>query len=191
MDFYVIYPRFLGLIGNYKYIMITDGDLTCESSEWLQEQISILNNDDIFCCAIDLLSENLPLKTFPESQYWIPSHEPTDNNYIESFTGVHLLLFRTENFLGVLKYLKLEDQRFTDMNMYHYCCNIINKKWVKTKNIKAYHLTWDVYADLNHPYTIEKNIIYNNQELVNKWCGYTISSLDKNNMIKENRKEVG
>ena len=163
----------------YKYILLTDGDLICKDSNWLQEQLDIINkNQNIFCCAMDLSIENLPIKTFPEAAGWIPPSTPTSDNFIECPTGVHSLLFNTEDFLGMIQYLKKENTKFDDVHMYHYCYGVLKKKWVKTKYAKAYHLTWDTYADLNHPYTIEKKRIYANQDLVNKWCGYTVFSLD-------------
>jgi len=166
-------------ISKYTYILLTDGDLSCNDPTWLQQQIDIINNNpNIFCCGVDLSQENLPLLTFPDSKTWIPTPTTAEKDFIECPTGVQLLLFKTEVYISTINYLKKENKLFTDVDMLAYCRNILKKRWIKTKNIKAYHHTWDAYADLNHPYTIAKRKLYDNPELTNKYCDYTIYSFD-------------
>ena len=173
----------------YKYILLTDGDLICKDPNWLDEQLNVINKyEDVFCCAADLLADNLPVKTFPEAVGWIPYSIETNEEFIDCVTGVHLVLFRSQQFIDMINYLNDNNIRWADITMHSYCANIIKKRWAKTKYSKAYHLTWDAYADLNHPYTITKKEIYYHQELVNKWCGYKLYTLDIENNIVE--KEV-
>jgi hypothetical protein len=37
--------------------------------------------------------------------------------------------------------------------MHRFCYEVLHKKWARTKRATAYHLTWDLYGDKNHPYT--------------------------------------
>lgn len=137
-----------------NYIMLTDGDLTVESGDWLAEELFILEkNPDVFCCAISLDTSNLPLKTFPDAIHWIPPDIKIEDSYIEAFTGVHLLVFRTQEFKNFLQWRKENNVKFVDSVLHEYCYKVAHKKWAKTKKHLAKHLTWDIYNDLQHSYT--------------------------------------
>jgi hypothetical protein len=176
-------------LSKYEYILLTDGDMSCSDSTWLQQQLNIINNNkDIFCCAMDLLTDNLPLSTFPDSKKWIPHPTSLENDFIECPTGVHLMLIKSDIYIDTINWLNKENRLFTDFDMLDYC-RILKKRWVKTKNVKAYHHTWDAYADLNHPYTKIKKILFDNPALTNKYCNYTIYSFDENiNDIKVDKR---
>ena len=142
------------IIHKSKYVIVTDGDIESNNHEWLKEQKNILkNNSDVFSCGISLDMSNLPLKTFPEAKNWIPPDESEQPDYFEVYTGVHLLLMRSKELLSFMDWKNQEDLAFVDGNLHKYCTSVLHKKWARTKNTKAIHLTWDLYHDRNHPYT--------------------------------------
>jgi hypothetical protein len=142
---------------HYDYMLLTDGDLECEDNSWLAEELSILeSNPDAFCCAVSLDMSNLPLNTFPDAISWVPDDIRRTQYYAEGLTGAHLLLLRVSDFEGFWKFKKKNGLRFLDNAMHHYCYHIARKKWLKTALSKARHLTWDVYSNLEHPYTKHK-----------------------------------
>ncbi|MFN3299526.1 MAG: hypothetical protein ACK41Z_04960 [Sediminibacterium sp.] len=154
-----------------EYILITDGDMVVPSKlgkpDWLDEEISIINNySDIECCGINLSPENLP-KDNPffnnntnkiyNCENWIPDkfgiiHE----DFVEADTGVHLLLFKRSTFEEFLFLRKKSGWRFLDENLRNFIKSEKKMKWVITKHNYCLHLTWDIYNDPNHPYTILK-----------------------------------
>lgn len=139
---------------SYDYVLVTDGDLEPIDSNWLHEQLKIINNNpDVFVCGIDLDMSNLPVNTFPNVHNWIPKTIRETEDYLECTTGLHYLLFRKRDFTSFLAYRRQNNLHFVDGTLHHYCYNVIYKKWAKTKVCKAIHLTWDSYQDLNHPYT--------------------------------------
>lgn len=152
----IVIDRELPLIKNQKYFMISDGDLLFYSKNSFIEIFNVLNtNDDVFSCGISLDMSNLPIDVFPESKNWIPQDICEHDNFIEARTGAHFLMLRTSYFLEYWSYRKKKNLRFLDSTMANYCYNNL-KKWGRTKYSSARHLTWDSYADINHPYTKEK-----------------------------------
>lgn len=137
-----------------KYVMLTDGDLVASSQDWLSEELSIIeNNPHVFCCAISLNMDNLPLRNYPDAINWIPPDIKIEESYIEARTGAHLLLFRTEEFKDYLKWRNENNLSFRDYTLHRFCYDIISKKWARTLINQAVHLTWDIYNEPNHTYT--------------------------------------
>jgi len=141
----------------YEYVVITDGDLTVTDNCWLDEQKRILNNhSDAFACSVDLSLENLPSKQiYSDVDTWHSTPVNIFHDCQEGFTGASLLLFKEPTFRDFMKYLNNNNFDFVDGNMRKYCLNH-KMKWLRTKHAKAYHHTWDLYHDPNHPYTIMK-----------------------------------
>lgn len=142
------------LIESRKFVMLTDGDITCDSPGWLAEETRVLKKHrDVFACGVTFDQVNLPTETFPEATEWIPPDKSVNADYFETYTGGHLLLFRSFELLNFLDWQQQNDKPFVDGVLHDYCTNVLHKKWARTKKAKAYHLTWDLYKDLNHPYT--------------------------------------
>ncbi len=153
----IVISKELEKISRDEYFIISDGDLVLEDKDSYIEIKNILDNHyNLFACGISLDKRNLPLDNFPESVSWIPEDISEEVDYYEARTGAHLLMLRTSDFLKYWKFREYKNESFTDSSMANYCYNSQNKKWGRTKNSKALHLTWDSYNDLNHPYTIEK-----------------------------------
>jgi len=141
------------LIKKSRFVILTDGDLKSSDDFWLDEEIAILNNHrDVFACGISLDKSNLPIKTFPEAKGWIPDDDAAYDDYYQTWTGGHLLMLRGAELYNFLEWRARKNLSFVDGNMHMYCREI-NKHWARTKKSQAYHLTWDLYTDLNHPYT--------------------------------------
>jgi hypothetical protein len=69
---------------------------------------------------------------------------------------------------------------FSDTLLRKWCKRVAEKKWVRTKQTKAYHLTWDRYMDLNHPYTqIKTQNTLRKLFHHHRYCGYTLYTRDK------------
>lgn len=138
-------------------VLVTDGDLTALNQSWLDEEKEILNNNaEVFTCGISLNMFNLPLKAFPEAVNWIPLDRAVYDGFIEAVTGVHLLLFRGDELASFVDWWRENKTPFVDGELHKYCYEVIGKKWARTKYSKARHLTWDLYADLEHTYTKKK-----------------------------------
>ena len=126
------------------YVLVTDGDLTAQPT-FLDESLSIIENENVFSVSVALDLSNLPVIAFPEATTWYPPATQHDN-YDVGYTGMHLTLMRTHdvrNFLGTQK-------RFYDVNLHHFSKP---RHWARTKLHQARHITWDTYRDRNHPYT--------------------------------------
>jgi hypothetical protein len=74
-------------------------------------------------------------------------------NYYEAATGGHLMMLRGKDFAKYINWKNENKILHIDDEMRKYCYDTLHKKWARTKKSKAYHLTWDLYADKNHPYT--------------------------------------
>ncbi len=136
------------------YAVITDGDVTVDNGDWLKEEIKVLKkHKDVFAIGTTLDKVNLPLETFPEATGWIPEdiHEYPD--FFAVNTGAHLLLLRGQELADFIAWKDENDLQFVDGTLHRYASEVLHKKWARTKNAKAYHLTWDLYFDRNHPYT--------------------------------------
>lgn len=139
------------------FVIITDGDLICENNNWLQEEINILRKHrDVFACGISLEMSNLPTSTFPSSVNWIPPDMNVFDDYNEAYTGGHLLLMRGAWLADYMAWSKDNKLHFLDSNMHKFCYEVMHKKWARTKYARAYHITWDLYQDKEHPYTKQK-----------------------------------
>lgn len=156
MAYDIVITKELPLISKSRYVMITDGDLTCDDQNWLDEEIAILaQHTDVFACGVSLDMSNLPLKNFPEAKSWIPPDAQEFDDYYEPVTGTggHLLLMHGKGMAGFMRWKDENNVHFLDSNMHRYCREVLNKKWARTKRAQAYHLTWDLYQDKNHAYT--------------------------------------
>jgi hypothetical protein len=138
-----------------EYFMLTDGDLwIADEPDWLAEEINILDHcPEVAVCGINLDLSNLPLKTFPEAVNWLVKVLSETELYDEAATGPQFLLLRSEALAGFLDYRKEKGLRVLDHIMYRYCCDVLGRKWVRTKHSTARHLAWDRYQNPDHPYT--------------------------------------
>jgi hypothetical protein len=149
-----VFEKELELIEKNPYVIITDGDLVSNDKSWLKEELNIMKmHPEVFACGISLDMSNLPLKSFPEAASWIPVDKSEEDDFYETATGGHLLMMRGNEFSAYHKWRSKKGVKHIDSEMFKYCYNTLNMKWVRTKKSKAYHLTWDLYADKNHPYT--------------------------------------
>ncbi len=152
--FSIVFNNELKLIKKSRFVLLTDGDLTVENKRWLNEEISILkSHKDVLACGVSLNMSNLPVNAFPEAKNWIPDDINQQSDYIEALTGAHLLLFRGRQLSTFMSWWNGTDKAFVDGIFHNYCYDIAHKKWARTKTATAYHLTWDLYSDKNHPYT--------------------------------------
>jgi hypothetical protein len=153
----IVIDRLLPLFKQDPYFIITDGDIAVNGTNWLHEQLAIMNaNEEVFACGVSLDLSNLPLKTFPEAASWVAKDIAVYADYIECRTPCMLLMLRTSDFLNYWKYRATHQMNLTDGTMSKFCYGIIQKKWARTPINSLLHLTWDSYADINHPYTIAK-----------------------------------
>ncbi len=149
---HAVWDAEIELIRKSRFVLISDGDLVPQP-DWLNEELSILKrNPDVWAVGITLERSNLPLKTFPDADKWLAEDTAEHADYYETVTGAHLEMHRGPEFYEMMKAMRAADTRIVDTEMHHYGARL-GKKWARTKKTTAYHLTWDLYADLNHPYT--------------------------------------
>ncbi len=152
--FSVVLEKERGIIKDYKYVVLTDGDLTSKDTGWLKEELNVLkHNPSVFVCGISLDQFNLPTEAFPEAKNWIPPDISEQNDYFEARTGLHLLIFSRPDLLGFLDWFKTKKHPFVDSTLHYYCYDVLQRKWSRTKKAKAHHLTWDLYSDRSNAYT--------------------------------------
>ena len=169
------------------YFIMSDGDLICDNDNWLEEEISILEqNKEVFAVATDLIMTNLP--KLPNSENWVKKAQEVKNkNYNLGTSGIWFLMYRRKEFEKCLDYLISKAIIPIDSSQHKYCSHI-NKYWARTKKSKAYHLTWDLYRNENHPYTIYKQSkSFKDHWQHNKYSNYTIYKLCFNGTIKNKR----
>lgn len=136
-----------------KYLIVSDGDVVVDNPKaWLKETLRTLRYKNVFCVGAGLKLDNLPLKTFPDALSWIPPLI-NDSPFHEGRTGCQLLTLRSKDMLKFLKWKEENGRFFTDGDMNNFCYKIIEKKWARTSQNLAYHLTWDLYANLDNEYT--------------------------------------
>lgn len=141
------------IIKNSAHIIITDGDLVPDSG-WLCEEKRVLRKyKDVLTCGVTLNKSNLPLEAFPNASEWIPDDIAERKYCFEAITGGHLLLFRGKEFAEYLSWRRENNLPHLDGTMHRYCSDVKKMHWARTKQAKAYHLTWDLYSDRSHPYT--------------------------------------
>jgi hypothetical protein len=135
-------------------VLITDGDVTSSDPDWLEEQVHILNNNrEVFACGVTLDQSNLPLETFPSSRGWILEDRATHEDYHESLGGIQLVLMRGAELAAFVEWLRVHGFPFIDNLLRRYCYEAVGMRLARTKRTQAYHLTWDLYHDIDHPYT--------------------------------------
>jgi glycosyltransferase involved in cell wall biosynthesis len=140
-----------------RYIVTTDGDLTCEDP-WLEEEVAILEkHPEVFTCGVSLDMSNLPLKAYPDARQWIPPDKNVFDDFYEVFTGTHLQLTRGKQFYDFFRWKDKNNVHLVDGAMHTYCEQVLHSKWARTKKATAYHLTWDLYNDPDNAYTKLKN----------------------------------
>lgn len=173
-----------------EFILFTDGDLTVKDPHWLDEEINILRKDpNVFCCGIRLSLENLPIHTFPEADKWVPPPISENDLYFEQLSGYHLLLIRSKDFLSYMDYLLKRGKQYMDVELHQYCYQILQKKWAVTKKAQACHLTWNRYADLNHPYVKKKFAKSFDETWIHKrYCSYQSFYLEKGQIVQKRHK---
>ncbi|QTF49041.1 hypothetical protein qu_146 [Acanthamoeba polyphaga mimivirus] len=171
----------------YPYVYVTDGDLTIEDSNWIDEQLSILDKcPNAFVCGCLLDYSNLPIETIPDSVGWIQKY--TDRgDYNVGITGTVFNLYRTPVLIEAMKYLNDNGLKYLDYHLHHYHHEIKNMIWTCTKKAKSYHLTWDLYADPENPYTIYKLRNYKTMWFNNTEASYQLFEHDDINNQSDNQ----
>jgi len=143
----------LSHIIKHKLIVITDGDLTVEyPQDWLKESLKLMKYKDVFCAGSGLMLDNLPTKTFPDAATWVPELI-NDTPFHEGRTGCHMLMMKGKDLASFLKWKDYNNKSFADGEINRFCYEVSKKKWARTNENLAYHLTWDLYQDLNNEYT--------------------------------------
>jgi len=136
--------------------MLTDGDVKVDPG-WLEEELNILQKcPEVFVVAAGIDMSNLPLKNFPEAHGWVPPNTREAELYNEGAGACHLMLMKMEDFLDYLDFQKTSGMKWTDTTIHHFAYVHQHRIMAKTKNHLVRHLAWDLYADLNHPYTESK-----------------------------------
>lgn len=149
----VILTHHLEQIKNHQHIIVSDGDVTVKNGkQWLHEAERIMKNEQVFCCGAELETVNLPVESFPEATNWVPPLI-SKGRVNEGLTGCHLLMLRGNELGLFMEWKKENDNHFVDGELHKFCYQTLKKKWVRTKRNLAYHLTWDLYKDLNNSYT--------------------------------------
>jgi hypothetical protein len=128
------------LLQQYEYITISDCDLYVEDARATFEEIfkNLYFKDVIFSC-VDLSEKNRPPKNI-----WRTSNKrpiAVNEHYIQANTGAWLMSILNQNidWLYGFKY-------FIDSKL-HRRVQDRGKKWVKTLNNKADHLTWELCTE--------------------------------------------
>ncbi|CUI15909.1 hypothetical protein PNK_0272 [Candidatus Protochlamydia naegleriophila] len=181
--FEVMIKRYKERIKVAEYVLVTDGDLTVQDANWLSEEVEILNkHPEVFVCGVKLSLQNLPLKAFPESKSWVPEPTNTHEAYTEQLSGIHLTLWRSKEFIALFEWMQSHGKPFLDGVIHQYCAER-GMKWAVTRQAEAVHLTWDIYADLEHPYVKAKlskplHKVFNH----NNYCAYTVYRVENGKM---------
>lgn len=133
----------------YDFVTVTDCDLLLENAHEAFPELrkNSLFDEVAFSC-VDLKMENFP-SWITGAEHWIPNPKEYTKEYIECPTGIHMMTLRKDMF-----YLLRDNEKFIDSYLLERAY-ANNKKWVKTLNNKATHLTWDLYVEGN-PYYNEK-----------------------------------
>jgi len=159
--------------GKYEYITCTDSDLVPDDG-WFEEEINVLKKyPEVYQMGISLYMDNLPIKTFPHSDSWIPKSLIDRGDFIETSIGNWLTTFRSLELRKYIGYLMYTETNFRDSYLQGFIQSI-GRKSGRTKQCKAYHLTWDYYQDINHPYTQERINSPVDIWAQNKMCNYEV-----------------
>lgn len=157
-----------------EYVVFTDGDLIADST-WLEESLKILNKHaHLNAVSTELSMHNLPVKAFPEAVNWVPPPIRITEDYVEGSGGHHLLVLRSKLVKPFLEFLDTCKLTWTDGSLRLFLAKHHTAgSWVKTLHSKATHLTWDLYADRNHEYTLLRESKTPQQWWDhNEFCGY-------------------
>ena len=134
-------------VTKFDFMTISDCDLVVKNSkEAFDEVKKNASFDEVAFSCIDISLENFPVNV-PGSHKWLPAPKAQTQEYIECQTGAHLMTVRRE-----MMPILLEPKHLLDGSLFA-CTYARNKKWVKTINNKAYHLTWDLYVPGNSYYS--------------------------------------
>jgi hypothetical protein len=160
-----IITEFKTEIEEFDFFTMTDCDLLVDNAEEAFNEIrkNAAFEEVAFSC-IDLKMKNFP-HNIPGSWEWLPPVIGQTEEYIECPTGAHLMTIRK----GMLDFM-LDVPHMTDALMWQNAY-LRNKKWVKTINNKAYHLTWDLYTPDNL-YFKEKAAMTHESWYHDKMCEY-------------------
>lgn len=153
------------LLQQYEYVTISDCDLYVKDPVSVFEEIfKNLYFSDVIFSAVDLSNKYRPPK-----EVWKTSNKPPidlNDKYIESFTGAWLLTLLNKNIDWLYCVSHFKD------SLLHRKIKVAGKKWVKTLNNKADHLTWELcyegseYVNLKN--TMGRKAMWSH----NKVCGY-------------------
>lgn len=183
----MVYKHKLFQMTESPYVLATEGDLVCEDENWLDEEISVLEqNKEVFVVGMDMLLSNLP--KVKNAENWVPPAISLENkNYLMGNTGGWCLLYRKQDYLNCFNSLISKSIVPIDSHQGQYCTSI-GKIWARTKKAKVYHLTWDLYNNPEHPYTkFKRNKGFRKIWLHNNYSGYTIYKNDDKGNISEKR----
>lgn len=150
----IIIGKDISSIERSELVIVSDGDITVEKPMlWLKESKSILRkNKDIFSRGAALDMFNLPIETFPNADEWVPPLI-SETKIHEGLTGCHLLMFHGNELSSFMKWKQENNGFFVDSELHKYCYSVIKKRWARTVKSLAYHLTWDLYMNLDNEYT--------------------------------------
>jgi hypothetical protein len=162
-------------MGSSPVLLLTDGDVVAESAGWLDEQLAILGcHPEVMVCGVPLSTANLPVASFPEAVNWVPPPLAIHEDYVETRqSGSHLWLLRMTDLRKVRLFRRVTGRRWVDDTFGLYA-RLTGRRWALTKNAVARHLTWDLYADREHPYTRLRV----SQSLRQTWCHYRYCPCD-------------
>lgn len=159
----------------HQTIIVTDGDLTPLSPNWLDEQLRVVNvHHEVFAIGGSLCLENLPLAAFPDAGGWVPPDVADRGDYFEAYTGMHFVMFRGHELAQALSFIAEAGEKFQDSVLHKYCYGRLGRRWARTKKATFRHLTWDNYANLDHPYTRMKR----SKSFVDHWSHDRYSSFE-------------
>jgi hypothetical protein len=135
------------------YVLLTDGDLV-GGDGWLEEEVALMDRrPEVFAVGIRLDMDNLPLAQFPDAGGWVPPPRAEHDDHHEGLTGIHLLMLRGADLAAYMRYQAANRLRFVDSTMHHFAYRVLDRRWARTARSSARHLTWDLYAQPDHPYT--------------------------------------
>jgi hypothetical protein len=142
----IFFNDYKKLVEEYDYITFTDCDIEVKSSEeTFTEIIKNLNLPNVVVSCVDLSMDNLPTN-ISGAEGWIPPSTLETDEYIVCPTGGHLMTIKRADLSLYTNTKSFKDetilQKVKDASML----------WVKTKVVKAKHLTWDLYKDEDEYY---------------------------------------
>lgn len=163
---------------NYTpHTLITDGSLSTKDTGWSIKQKELLDRSaSILTCAVNIDTSNMPSG---QENYFNPVMR-SDKETDVIFTGNHMLLFRSNELIDIIKYLDTKSLPYKDSYLHMYCAEH-GKSWVRLKSPKFYRHTWDFFSVPNHPYLVEKQRRISNKDIFDHkdMCNYTLHVKDE------------